>query len=376
MGRAAREADAARINLASGAAVGLERAVGAVGRSALLGRVGIVVLNWNGARDTIACLESLEHLDYASFAVVVVDNGSSDDSLALIRGRSWDLELEVIETGENLGYAGGNNVGIRRAIELGCEFVLVLNNDTVVAPNLLDRLVAAAEASPADGVFGPYILYTDRPDTLWFAGGRWNPDEFVFEYVGQDRPLVAFGSVGAASDYVCGAALFARTSVVQRIGLLDTRFFLVCEEADWCYRARRAGFGCRMVPEARVWHKVGASFGTEASPLRRYYSTRNELLWAEKNLPFKGWAAIVTRSVRRLLPAFSLGSEGNAGALKRVAWGLAQYRRDATRIWRDPHHRALRLGVRDYVLRRFGMCPRKVWELQQEWKNREHAETA
>lgn len=136
--------------------------------------ISIIILNWNGRSDTIECVESCLLSTYPSFRIVVVDNGSSDGSEAALLEKF--PYLDIVQTGCNLGYAGGNNRGIRHALANGADYVWLLNNDTVVAPDALAELVAMAEATPHSGMIGSKILFYDRPDTIWFAGGFWSPD--------------------------------------------------------------------------------------------------------------------------------------------------------------------------------------------------------
>ena len=329
--------------------------------------VAIVVLNWNGLPDTLACLRSLRHLRYAKRRVVVVDNGSTDGSLAALRSDGASREFDLVETGRNLGYAGGNNVGIRYALDHGADFVLVLNNDTTVDPMLLDELLAAAERHPRAGCFGPWIFYMHDPDRLWFTRSDWSSEASAFTAPDTGRLASEVSDETKSTAYVCGAALFFRASVARQIGFLDERFFLVYEESDWCYRARRAGFECLTVPAARVWHKVGTSFGSEESPLRTYFSTRNRLLWAEKNATRFEWFRILRGAIRRLLPGAGIDRRAGIPMHKALVWGCAGFAREWSRKLRDPQEAAHRRGVLDYVFRRFGDCPPKVRALAQAW---------
>jgi len=240
-------------------------------------RVGIVVLNWNRRDDTLACLGSLARLDYSAFEVVVVDNGSTDGSVLAIRERFPDVFL--IENGENLGYTGGNNAGLRYALDRGLDYVLLLNNDTEVASDLLHRLVAAAEADSRVGIAGPTIYYYDRPELIWSAGGAIDWRRGRTWMVGLDeRDIGQFGNAPREVDFVTGCALLVRRAVLEAVGLLDERFFAYYEEAEWCVRARRAGFRIVHLPRARVWHKI--SPGAQAdSPVVHYYMIRNRLLF-------------------------------------------------------------------------------------------------
>jgi len=239
--------------------------------------VVIVVLNWNGLADTLACLASLAELDYPERKVVVVDNGSTDGSVRAIRERF--PTVTVLENGENLGYTGGNNAGLRYALGHGADYVLLLNNDTVVAPGFLRRLVDAAEADPRIGLVGPTIYYYDRPAIIWSAGGAIDWQRGSTRMLGlNERDRGQFGRGPRTVDFVTGCAILVRRIVPERVGLLDERFFAYYEEAEWCVRAVRAGYKIVHVPLARMWHKISPSARTDSWPVQ-YYMTRNRLLF-------------------------------------------------------------------------------------------------
>ena len=240
-------------------------------------RVAIVLLNWNGRDDTLACLASLSRLDYSAYEVVVVDNGSSDDSVKAIQAAYPHLML--ITTDDNLGYVGGNNIGLEYAQTVGADYALLLNNDTEVASNFLSLLIEAAEEDPAAGIVGPMIYYFDRPDIIWSAGGGidWERgDTWMIGLNEEDRGQ--FGKMPRPVDFVTGCALLIKMPVVTHIGLLDHRFFAYYEESEWCIRAARGGFKILHVPQAKVWHKISPSI-RETSPQVHYYMTRNRLLF-------------------------------------------------------------------------------------------------
>lgn len=329
--------------------------------------VWIVVLNWNGVSDTLACLESLHKLNYTKRRVVVVDNGSTDGSVDAIRRDPANDGIEIVEAKSNLGYAGGNNLGIRYALDRGADFILILNNDTIVDPMLLNSLVAAADQQPKVGCFGPWIFYMHDPERLWFTRSDWDPAKSAFTAPGKGCLAAELPNETVATDYVCGAALFFRGDVARQIGLLDERFFLVYEDSDWCFRARRAGFACVSVPSARVWHKVGTSFGTEASPLRTYFSTRNKLLWAEKNAPRREWWSILRAALRRLYPGLAIDREAARPMHKALLWAITGFAREWQRKVHDAQEAAHRRGVLDYLLRRFGDCPPEIRALAHAW---------
>ena len=203
-------------------------------------KIIIIVLNWNGRDDTLECIDSIQQIDYPDFSTVVVDNGSSDDSVNSIKKRFPDVI--VLETGENLGFAAGNNVGMRYALEHGADFILLLNNDTVVDSQLLKNFMKAAESVRDGGIFGAKIYYFTEPDKIWYAGGKWIEKTQCFDHVGLNETDngTAFNAI-TETDYACGCALLVRAEVLKNIGLLDERFFLIFEETDLCYRGKRAG---------------------------------------------------------------------------------------------------------------------------------------
>jgi GT2 family glycosyltransferase len=239
--------------------------------------VTLVVLNWNGLADTLDCLRSLSHVDCPGCEVVVVDNGSTDGSARAIRERFPSVTL--LENGENLGYAGGNNVGLRYALLRGSEYALLLNNDTRVAPDFLQLLVRAAQEDPLICAAGPTIYYDARPDVIWAAGGTidWRRGDAFLTGV-DEKDVGQFGTQVREVDFITGCALLLRTDTLQRVGPLDERFFAYYEESEWCLRARRAGFKIVHVPAARIWHKITPE-AKEDSPLVHYYMTRNRLLF-------------------------------------------------------------------------------------------------
>ena len=246
--------------------------------------VHIVVLNWNGKSDTVECLTNLQSVSYPNRKIVVVDNGSTDGSEEAIKAAFSDVTF--IQTGENLGYAEGNNVGIRHAMECGADFIFILNNDTITDANVVTALVAQAEKNPNAAILGPKIYFYERPDIINSAGGHIDYDTLVRGHIGygvKDDGTV-YASV-AAVEWVTGCAMLLRLSVLREVGLFDSNFFLVCEELDLCTRIRKRGFEILFVPEAKLWHKVSAAFDGNFSAVYCYYFFRNSLLYVWKNFP-------------------------------------------------------------------------------------------
>jgi GT2 family glycosyltransferase len=246
--------------------------------------VHIVVLNWNGKSDTLECLTSLHSVSYPYRKIVVVDNGSTDGSEEAIKAAFPDVTF--IQTGENLGYAEGNNVGIRHAMESGADFVFVLNNDTTTDTNVVTALVAQAEKNPNAAVLGPKIYFYERPDIINSAGGHLDYETLVRGHIGYGvrDDGTKYASV-AAVEWITGCAMLLRLSVLREVGFFDRDFFLICEELDLCTRIRKRGFEILFVPEAKLWHKLSAAFDGNFSAVYCYYFFRNSLLYVWKNFP-------------------------------------------------------------------------------------------
>ena len=235
--------------------------------------VWIVPVNFNGLDDTRKCLRSLAELRTPA-SVIVVDNASNDDPTALLKGEfPW---THFVRNGANAGWSGGNNTGIRYALERGADYVILLNNDTTVHPDIVGRLLAAADAHPSFGVIGPVIRYMDEPDDVMTDG-------VVFNRPGVDgffqRKVVPERDANPPKvddvDIVNGCCMMIAARVFQRIGLIDDRFFLIHEEADFCLRTREAGFKCGVLAEGLVWHKGSSAFKRSGKKWQRYYDTRN-----------------------------------------------------------------------------------------------------
>jgi len=321
--------------------------------------VAIIILNWNGKRDTLECIASLKRSDYLNYEIIVVDNGSVDDSVAVISEEF--PEIVLLETGENLGYAGGNNIGIRWAITHGSDYILILNNDTIVDAQLLSEFFAASARCPDGSILGAKIYFYDKPDTIWFAGGQWDNKNKFFLHIGWGKTdSDEFNNV-TQIDYVTGCALFAASTTFQEVGLLDEDFFLTYEETDWCYRAKRKGYACYIIPSAKVWHKVSSSFGGRTSPLIKYFMTRNILLWARKHLPFN---AKVRVHLNNIVSLFNCMMPDYFAFDKKIPWYKSLY-------WSVSHwgkqygtnrllFKAIFYGLLDYYLMRYGNCSDKI----------------
>jgi len=241
----------------------------------------IVVLNWNGTEDTLGCLRSVERLQYPNFSVLVVDNGSSRESLDALLGGLGTATL--LENGANLGFALGNNRGIEWALARGTEYVFLLNNDTVVDPGCLSALVEIAERDSSVGIVGAVNFYVSRPDVIWYSGGRVDWRTAAFSDPTSEKTFGQLNGVPSVRevDDVAGSALLIKGSVIRKIGLMDPRYFMYFEESEWCLRAKRNGYRVMASLDAKIWHKVSGSAGQ----LARYFMVRNRGLFILKNCP-------------------------------------------------------------------------------------------
>jgi len=223
-------------------------------------KVSIIILNWNGKEDTTECLESLKRISYSNYEIILVDNGSSDGSVEFLKERY--PQIEIIENGRNLGFAEGNNVGIKKAIEKGTEYVLLLNNDTIVDPKFLGELVKVAESNPKIGIAGPktyYYDYNGRKDIINFAGGKFDIWKGESYHIGINEIDTGQYDEIRVVDYVEGSCLLAKKEMIEKVGLLNPVYFVYWEENDLCLRASRAGYKSVYAPGAKIWHKVTSS---------------------------------------------------------------------------------------------------------------------
>ena len=290
----------------------------------------MIVLNWNGKDDTLSCLRSVRAQENVVVHIMLVDNASTDLSVSAVR-ESFP-EAEVIQTGANLGYAGGNNVGLKHALKRGFEYIFVLNNDTVLDPYCLANLVADLKAHPNAAAAAPKTLFLDSPTTICFAGGRLSP-EGAPDHVGmgqQDGPQF----FSCDTEWLTGCAILFRSQALKEISLFESKFFLLFEDLDWSMRARKLGYKLRFAADARLWHKASASFGKTFSPLYWYYYSRNNLLWIER--------AFTLRQRPRLY--FS--------ALKRTLYAVL-FNTNMPRLERKQIRRSVTRGLSDYLFRRF-----------------------
>ena len=265
-----------------------------------------IVLNYNRRDDTLECLDSLFRMDYPNYKVLVVDNASSDGTADAVREAYPDAE--VLENEKNLMYAGGNNEGIRLALTRGAEWILLLNNDTVVDSRLLQEMLKASYMRPDAGVIGPMIYYFSpkgraaEGEVIWYAGGIVKLWMGLIAHRGiREEDTGRYGRI-EDTDYVTGCAMLISRACLEKIGLLDISYGMYTEDVDFSLRARRAGFGLVFAPGGRVWHKISMSTGGEFSFLKTRLKIKSNLrLFARFSKPWH-WLTmpvfVVSRGIR------------------------------------------------------------------------------
>jgi GT2 family glycosyltransferase len=237
--------------------------------------VAIVILTWNGRNDTLECLASLQGVTYPGRKTIVVDNASADGTAEAVKARF--PEAEVIVNAGNLRFAGGNNAGIRRALGLGADYILLLNNDTDVDPGFLGRLVEAAEKDPLCGMAAPKILYYGDRDRVWYAGGAISWWQGWISHIGVREKDDGRFDRGGPTAYVTGCCVLVKRKLVEEVGMLDEAYFIYGEDADWSIRAARKGYRLLYVPEARIWHKLSVSAGGHLSWFKNWNKLKSQI---------------------------------------------------------------------------------------------------
>jgi GT2 family glycosyltransferase len=241
--------------------------------------VWVIILNWNGIRDTLECLDSLTAQDGVSLQCIVVDNGSRDNSVQQIRARF--PQVHILENERNLGFPGGNNAGIRYALERNAKFILILNNDTIVKSGMIRALFD--HLTPEIGAAAPAIFYASQPDLIWSIGGMIHPLLLEIAKIPSDRTALPPGPV--ERDFITGCAMLVRAEVLRQVGLFDESFFPgYYEDLDLSLRIRRGGYRMLLVPQAHLLHKVSQASGGQFSPRVFFLMARNSGFYFRKHM--------------------------------------------------------------------------------------------
>jgi GT2 family glycosyltransferase len=255
-------------------------------------KVGVVILNYKVKDKTLACIKSVQDSDYKHIDIIVVDNNSQDgldNEIKTVKG------VEYIQTGNNLGYTGGNNRGIKKALQKDVDYIFVINPDAQIDEWAISFLVDAMQNEEI-GIAGPKILFDDKK-TIWYAGGKMDLQNVLGSHRGVDEEDHGQYDAEEETQYVTGAAMMVRREVFETIGIFDDRYFMYYEDSDLCMRAQKAGFKTMYIPSAVVYHENAKSSGL-GSPLQDYFITRNRFLFAHKFLSMRTRLALYREALR------------------------------------------------------------------------------
>ena len=313
-----------------------EQCAGAIS-PALYPKVAVIVLNWNGHGVLRDCLRSLNSLSYPTVETIVVDNASSDDSVKIVKSEFANCLL--IENVVNVGFSAGNNQGIRLALERGTDYVMLLNNDTILDRECVTWLVERAESDPKIGAVSPKIYLADPPTRLWFAGGKfsyWKGRNGLIGYGQRDDECYA---QPGEMEFISGCALLASRHVWQEVGELDEVYFWSGEDVDWSLRLRKTGLKLFYEPRSKVWHRVSYSMlQSDGEAGRLYYYTRNNIVYMWRHARWWHWITFAfyfgALSLARVLRALR-GRDG--AALRSIYRGF----RDCLPLLRRARHSQL-----------------------------------
>lgn len=264
-------------------------------------KVGIILLNYCNYNLTIDCIESIRQSTYQNYEIIVVDNNSPDHSgknLSQLEG------IRFLQMEENLGFAAGNNRGIEVALSDGCEYVMLLNNDTVIDSNMIETLVSRADANT---VVVPKMYYFDvegRKDILWYAGGILKYKSSDGIHIGGKQEDSKQYSIEREATFATGCCMMIHRAILEKVGLLREEYFMYCEDTDYSIRLNKSNVRILYVPSAKLWHKVSSSSGGEMSKFIVYYVVRNKMYCAIVNkLGMKTYLYIITETLYRTLKA-------------------------------------------------------------------------
>ena len=270
-----------------------------------------MILNWNRGADTVACLKSLDKIrtpKETEVLTIVVDNASTDDSLILLH-KLKSPAFRIVQNEANLGYVGGNNVGIKVALEEKCDWVMVLNNDTLVDRDFLKEMLVEVGQNKKVGLVSPKIYFAcgfefhkDRypkgvlGKVIWSAGGSIDWANCFGKNTGIDDVDRGQYDEVKEIEFATGACLFIKAEVFEKLGIFDERYYLYFEDADFSQKLDKAGFEMLYVPKSIIWHKVAQSSGV-GSDLNDYFITRNRLLFGLTYAPLKTKLALIREAV-------------------------------------------------------------------------------
>jgi len=246
-------------------------------------KVAIIIVNWNNLKDTMECLDSFKKVTYSNYEILLVDNASRGDD-AIVLKENYEDFITVITNKKNYGFAEGCNIGIREALARGAKYVTLLNNDTVVSPDFLQPVIEALESNNDVGIAGGKVYCYENPEMIWFAGG-------LLDYETGETPIYGSGTVDSGLfnemkevGWICGCYMVITREVLEKVGMLDKRFFFGWEDVDICLRAIQQGYKILFVPDSKISHKALPPEKQKRLTGRPvYYATRGRFIFLEKH---------------------------------------------------------------------------------------------
>ena len=264
------------------------------------GRVAIILLNYNGANDTIECIESIKQSIYKNYEIIVVDNCSTDDSIAALEEYSKKTPFTLLKSKTNNGFSAGNNIGIKEAKKGKFDYVLLLNNDTLVTENFLVALLDAYKTVDRSSVLTGSILYAYEREKIWFAGGHCSEWTARPKHLRINEPISSIPENIERINFISGCEVLIPIAVIEKIGLMDEDYFLYSEDIDYSMRIAKNGIPMYYVPKSVIYHKVSSST-SKISRMVSYYSVRNRRILIKKHFPFpKNFVAIMYTNLQSL----------------------------------------------------------------------------
>jgi GT2 family glycosyltransferase len=260
-------------------------------------KVSIILLHLDNIECLLDCIDSLNEVSYPNFDIIIVHNGPKNETLLKTLNPVSQHIREIIDTGENIGFAKANNIGMRKALQHNADYVLLLNDDTVVAEDFLTILVNAGEENNDAGMLGPYIFFHSEPEKIWFAGARFDERSSSVTFPRARETVKDNTLLSEEADFITGCAVLAKKKTIEKIGLLDERFFIYWEDTDWGLRVKKTGQKNLVVPQAKIWHKVSVSTGGQESPRRIYLKTRSHFLLTRLHAP-KAKGKLIIKAIR------------------------------------------------------------------------------
>lgn len=279
-------------------------------------KVSIVILTWNGLKDTLEVLKNIEGLKTQNVKVetIVVDNGSADNTSEVLKNfKLKNSDFKLIRNKENLGFAGGNNIGIKSALKGRADYILLLNNDVILHPSLLTKLVGKAQSDSTIGLISPKMYFApgyefhkdrykkeERGKVFWYAGGVLDWNNVYASHRGVDEVDHGQYEKQINTDFANGACVLIRSEVFKKVGLLNDGLFLYWEDVDFSQRAKSAGFKVVYIPQTHLWHKVSSATGGSGSASNDYFMIRNRLIFGMKYASVRTKFALFRDSIRTL----------------------------------------------------------------------------